>query len=132
MEYQGREPAARFLTATAFRLSWTAQLIPARANGQPAFDSYARDPHTGRFSPPGWSLGAARPAGGRARPLSPAGLPETGASTWSRAAHGDLNGDCLSYQEPQDDNSCSRSGDAEHGRAGQAGRDSVPQEGAGQ
>ena len=49
LEYQGRELAARFLTATAFRPGWTARLIPARANGQPAFGFYARDPQTGRF-----------------------------------------------------------------------------------
>jgi len=49
LEYQGRELAARFLTATAFRPGWTARLIPARANGQPAFGFYARDPATGRY-----------------------------------------------------------------------------------
>src|SRR5262249_9437365 len=36
LEYLGRELAARFLTATAFRPGWTARLIPARATGQPA------------------------------------------------------------------------------------------------
>ena len=49
LEYQGPELAARFLTATAFRPGWTARLIPARANGQPAFGFYARDPATGRY-----------------------------------------------------------------------------------
>jgi RNA polymerase sigma-70 factor (ECF subfamily) len=49
LEYQGRELAARFLTATAFRPGWTARLIPTRANGQPAFGFYARDPETGDF-----------------------------------------------------------------------------------
>ena len=49
LEYQGRELAARFLTATAFRPGWTARLIPTRANGQPAFGFYARDPQTGGF-----------------------------------------------------------------------------------
>ena len=49
LEYQGRELAARFLTATAFRPGWTARLIPTRANGQPAFGFYARDPDTGDF-----------------------------------------------------------------------------------
>ena len=49
LEYQGRELAARFLTATAFRPGWTARLIPTRANGQPAFGFYARDPGTGGF-----------------------------------------------------------------------------------
>jgi len=48
-EYQGRELAAKFLTATAFRPGWTARLIPTRANGQPAFGFYARDPQTGGF-----------------------------------------------------------------------------------
>jgi RNA polymerase sigma-70 factor (TIGR02960 family) len=51
LEYQGRELAAKFLTATALRPGWTARLLPAptRANGQPAFGFYARDPHTGGF-----------------------------------------------------------------------------------
>jgi RNA polymerase sigma-70 factor (ECF subfamily) len=49
MEYQGRELAARFLTATALRPGWTARLIPTRANGQPALGFYARDPDTGGF-----------------------------------------------------------------------------------
>jgi RNA polymerase sigma-70 factor (ECF subfamily) len=49
LEYQGRELAARFLTATAFRPGWTARLLPTRANGQPAFGFYARDPETGDF-----------------------------------------------------------------------------------
>jgi RNA polymerase sigma-70 factor (ECF subfamily) len=47
LEYQGRELAARFLAATAFRPGWTARLLPTRANGQPAFGCYARDPETG-------------------------------------------------------------------------------------
>jgi RNA polymerase sigma-70 factor (TIGR02960 family) len=47
LEYQGRELAARFLTATAFQPGWTARLIPTRANGQPAFGFYVRDPQTG-------------------------------------------------------------------------------------
>ena len=41
--------AALFLRATAFRPGWTARLIPARANGQPAFGFYARDPDTGDY-----------------------------------------------------------------------------------
>ena len=49
LQYQGRELAARFLTATAFRPGWTARLIATRANGQPAFGFYARDPQTGRL-----------------------------------------------------------------------------------
>ena len=47
LEYQGRELAARFLAATALRPGWTARLIATRANGQPAFGFYVRDPHTG-------------------------------------------------------------------------------------
>jgi RNA polymerase sigma-70 factor (TIGR02960 family) len=49
LEYQGPELSARFLTATAFRPGWTARLIATRANGQPAFGFYARDPETGLF-----------------------------------------------------------------------------------
>ena len=49
LEYHGRELAGQFLTATAFRPGWTARLIPVRANGQPAFGFYARDPHAGHF-----------------------------------------------------------------------------------
>lgn len=49
LEYQGRELAARFLAATAFRPGWTARLLPTRANGQPAFGCYARDPESGSF-----------------------------------------------------------------------------------
>ena len=49
LEYQGRDLAAEFLVATAFRPGWTARLIPTRANGQPAFGLYARGPQTGAF-----------------------------------------------------------------------------------
>jgi RNA polymerase sigma-70 factor (TIGR02960 family) len=49
LEYQGRELAEAFLTATAFRPGWTARLIATRANGQPAFGFYVRDPQTGIF-----------------------------------------------------------------------------------
>jgi RNA polymerase sigma-70 factor (ECF subfamily) len=49
LQYQGRKLAAEFLTATAFRPGWTARLIPARANGQPAFGLYVRDPGTGSY-----------------------------------------------------------------------------------
>ena len=49
LEYSGPELAGQFLKATAFRPGWTAQLIPTRANGQPAFGLYARDPDSGRF-----------------------------------------------------------------------------------
>jgi RNA polymerase sigma-70 factor (TIGR02960 family) len=45
LHYQGREQAARFLAATAFRPGRSARLVPTRANGQPAFGVYIRDPH---------------------------------------------------------------------------------------
>jgi RNA polymerase sigma-70 factor (TIGR02960 family) len=45
LEYQGRELAARFLTL-AFRRGRRFRLIATRANGQPAFGVYLRDPHT--------------------------------------------------------------------------------------
>jgi RNA polymerase sigma-70 factor (ECF subfamily) len=47
LEYQGRELAARFLTVVAFRQGRTYRLIATRANGQPAFGTYVRDPLTG-------------------------------------------------------------------------------------
>ena len=49
LEYLGPELAARFLRATAFRPGWTARLLPTRANGQPAFGFYVRDPETGGY-----------------------------------------------------------------------------------
>ena len=45
LRYQGRELAARFWAATAFRPGRSARLVPTRANGQPAFGLYIRDPH---------------------------------------------------------------------------------------
>ena len=50
LEYQGRDLAAAFLRATAFRPGWTARLLPVRANGQPAFGFYVRNPETGDYS----------------------------------------------------------------------------------
>jgi RNA polymerase sigma-70 factor (TIGR02960 family) len=44
LQYQGRELAARFFKATAFRPGWTSRLIATRANNQPAFGFYVRDP----------------------------------------------------------------------------------------
>ena len=44
LRYQGREPIARFLAATGFRPGRSARLVPTRANGQPAFGLYVRDP----------------------------------------------------------------------------------------
>lgn len=46
LRYQGRELAARFWAATAFRPGRSARLVPTRANGQPAFGLYIRDPQT--------------------------------------------------------------------------------------
>ena len=45
LRYQGRELAARFWAATAFRPGRSARLVPTRANGQPAFVLYVRDQH---------------------------------------------------------------------------------------
>ena len=47
LEYQGREVADRFLTAVALRQRRTYRLVATRANGQPAFGAYVRDPLTG-------------------------------------------------------------------------------------
>ena len=44
LEYQGRELAARFFTLV-FRQGRRYRLIATRANGQPAFGVYVRDPH---------------------------------------------------------------------------------------
>jgi len=44
LEYQGRELTARFLTVVAFRQGRTYRLVATRANGQPAFGAYVRDP----------------------------------------------------------------------------------------
>jgi len=44
LEYQGRELAARFLTAVPFGKGRAYRLVPTRANGQPAFGAYLRDP----------------------------------------------------------------------------------------
>jgi RNA polymerase sigma-70 factor (ECF subfamily) len=47
LEFHGRELAARFLQATSFRPGRTIRLVPTRANGQPAFGLYPRDPYAG-------------------------------------------------------------------------------------
>jgi RNA polymerase sigma-70 factor, ECF subfamily len=44
LEYQGRELATRFFTV-AFRRRRQYRLVATRANGQPAFGVYVRDPH---------------------------------------------------------------------------------------
>jgi hypothetical protein len=53
LQYQGRELAARFFHATAFRPGWTARLIATGANRQPAFGFYVRDPQAGVVHPVG-------------------------------------------------------------------------------
>ncbi len=45
LEYQGAEVAARFLNAVVFREGRAYRLVATRANGQPAFGVYVRDPH---------------------------------------------------------------------------------------
>jgi len=47
LEYQGRELVARFFTAVVFRPGIVCRLVATRANGQPAFGVYVRDPRTG-------------------------------------------------------------------------------------
>lgn len=44
LEWQGRDLAGRFLTATAMRRAASLRLLPTRANGQPAFGVYVQDP----------------------------------------------------------------------------------------
>ncbi|GAA1152763.1 sigma-70 family RNA polymerase sigma factor [Kribbella jejuensis] len=46
-EYQGREAAHRFFTALAAHERQIAAMVPVRANGQPAWGEYIRDPVTG-------------------------------------------------------------------------------------
>jgi hypothetical protein len=47
LEYQGRELASRFLASVAFRAGQRWQLVPTRANGQPAFGAYIRSQQDG-------------------------------------------------------------------------------------
>jgi RNA polymerase sigma-70 factor (TIGR02960 family) len=47
LEYQGHAAIAAFLTEFGFRRYAGYRLIPARANGQPAFGRYIRDPRAG-------------------------------------------------------------------------------------
>jgi hypothetical protein len=46
LDTQGRERAGRFFATIAFRNGRRYRLIPSRANGQPAFGVYLRDPLT--------------------------------------------------------------------------------------
>jgi RNA polymerase sigma-70 factor (ECF subfamily) len=46
-EYRGTEAVHRFFTATAGHRRQVARLVPVRANGQPAWGEYRRDPATG-------------------------------------------------------------------------------------
>ena len=62
LEYQGRELAARFLSL-AFRTGRRYRLVATRANGQPAFGVYLRDPHGAVLHAN--RLAAARPYGDR-------------------------------------------------------------------
>jgi RNA polymerase sigma-70 factor (TIGR02960 family) len=45
LEYQGPELIGEFFTTVAFRDARRYRLVPSRANGQPAFGIYLRDPH---------------------------------------------------------------------------------------
>jgi RNA polymerase sigma-70 factor, ECF subfamily len=47
LEYYGVEHAARFFAAITFREGRTFRVIETRANGQPAFGTYVRDPNSG-------------------------------------------------------------------------------------
>ena len=47
LEYHGREVAVRFLQTVSLRPGRSFRLVPTRANGQPAFGFYVRDPETG-------------------------------------------------------------------------------------
>ena len=46
LEYQGRELARTFFATVAFRHDRRYRLVPTRANRQPAFGVYLRDPST--------------------------------------------------------------------------------------
>jgi RNA polymerase sigma-70 factor (TIGR02960 family) len=47
LEFQGRELIGRFFASVAFRDGRRYRLVPTRANGQPAFGTYLRDPASG-------------------------------------------------------------------------------------
>jgi RNA polymerase sigma-70 factor (ECF subfamily) len=46
LEYQGPDAIRNFLATVAMRRRDPYVLVPTRANGQPAFGCYARDPRT--------------------------------------------------------------------------------------
>ncbi|GGP01653.1 sigma-70 family RNA polymerase sigma factor [Nonomuraea glycinis] len=46
LEYQGRDAIRHFLATVALRRCRREMLVPTRANGQPAFGCYVRDPRT--------------------------------------------------------------------------------------
>jgi len=46
-EYRGTAAVHRFFTATAVHRRQVARLVPVRANGQPAWGEYRRDPASG-------------------------------------------------------------------------------------
>jgi RNA polymerase sigma-70 factor (ECF subfamily) len=46
LEYQGKDAIGHFLATVALRECRGEVLIPTRANGQPAFGCYIRDPRT--------------------------------------------------------------------------------------
>jgi RNA polymerase sigma-70 factor (ECF subfamily) len=47
LEYQGRDLTRQFFATVAFRDGRRYRLVPTRANGQPAFGTYLRDPVSG-------------------------------------------------------------------------------------
>ncbi|MGC9963609.1 MAG: RNA polymerase subunit sigma-70 [Acidimicrobiales bacterium] len=49
LECEGREDAGRYFRKTRFRPGLSLRLVTTRANGQPAFASYVRDPQTGLY-----------------------------------------------------------------------------------
>ena len=48
-EYRGTEAVHRFFTATEVHRRGIVRMVPVRANGQPAWGEYSRDPVTGRY-----------------------------------------------------------------------------------
>jgi hypothetical protein len=74
-EYQGRDAAARF-SASIFGSGRRFDLVPARANGQPAFGAYLRAPAGLRH---GTGLYVLTLAGGRIRAMTRF---ETGVLPW--------------------------------------------------